>query len=138
MESLHSEFALYGIINECARTKNALPPRCEVHRTNIYLLNTHKHTKYTYFRTDDRSKKKLRCWVELEFFGILCLKGGCITIFNIWTISPIDIGICGKMFKKYFLLTWRKWNKIVFRIEILLHLGVSNNQILLLCGVSHN
>ena len=61
-------------------------------------------------------------------------------ILNIWTISPVGIGISGKMFLNK-NLTWktsRKFNIIFFRIEILLHLGVPNNKILLHFSVSDN
>ena len=60
-----------------------------------------------------------------------------VAIFNIFTISPVGIGMGEKMFKKYFL-TPRKCYLIFFRINILLYLGVPDNQILLHFSVPDN
>ena len=52
---------------------------------------------------------------------------------NILTKSPVGIGIGGKRITNYFLASKnpRKNYLLFFRIEILLHLGVPDNQILL-------
>ena len=53
------------------------------------------------------------------------------------TITPVSIGIGGEMFKKY-LLTSKKPRIYFFFIiiEVLLHLGVPDNQILPYLGVT--
>ena len=63
-----------------------------------------------------------------------------VTIFNILTIGPVGIGIGGKMLKNNCLTLKnpRKFYLIFFRIEILLHLGVPDNQILLHFSVPDN
>ena len=70
----------------------------------------------------------------------LDLKWGFVTIFNIWTISPVGIGIDGKMLKKNTWKTSRKFYQFFFSALkfynlILLKFGVAVNQILHRFGV---
>ena len=52
---------------------------------------------------------------------------GNVTIFNIWTISPVGIGISGKNFLKIFLhlKTFRKRNKNLFRVDFFSFLSLT-------------
>ena len=83
------------------------------------------------------------------FYLEIPLRGGA-AIFNIWTISPVGIGIRGKMFIKYFpeklpvncmIFFLQDWNFTSFRcpnFQILLYFGVPDNQVSLRFGVPDN
>ena len=89
-----------------------------------------------YFNSIRSSLFLFSCWV---LFWNIILKGGGVMTFNIWSMSLVGIGIGRKMLKKQiFLKNIQKIFKIIFRIEILLHLGVPDKQILLNFGVPNN
>ena len=93
------------------------------------------HYEYSFMvKGVKKETRPLKILTKADFFN------GDVTIFNIWTIGPVDIGIGGKMFLKKVPLEKLSENfiKFFFRIEILLHLGVPYNQFLLHFGVPDN